>query len=452
MEKNQILELQIEDLGTEGEGIGKADGYTVFIPGALPGEKVRALLVKAKKNYGYGKLLEILEPSPDRTEPLCPVAAKCGGCQLQHMSYAGQLRYKQKKVQDCMERIGGFRNVTVQPVLGMEEPFHYRNKAQFPVGKGKDGIEMGFYAKHSHRIVKQDHCLLQHPVNQQILQILHDFMVEFQISAYEEGTHRGLVRHVLTRVGTFTGEIMVCIIINGKKLPHQEVLVERLQQIEGMASIQLNINREQTNVILGKKNMLLWGKPAICDTVDGILFEISPHSFYQVNPQQMQVLYRKALEAADLKGEETVLDLYCGIGTISLYLAQKAKRVFGVEIVPEAVENAKTNAAANGFTNAEFAAGAAEDVIPKLYTQGKISHADVVVVDPPRKGCDQILLETIVKLAPEKLVYVSCDPATLARDASYLRENGYQLESVQPVDMFPMTAHIETVCALSRIK
>ena len=450
VEKNKIYEMQIDALGSNGEGIGRIDGYTVFVEGALPGEKISVLIVKVKKNYGYGKLMEILEVSPERREPMCPVAKQCGGCQLQHLSYEAELAYKTREVKDVMERIGGIRNVEVKPALGMENPWRYRNKAQFPVGRGKDGCAIGFYAKRSHRIVDTDQCFLQNACNDEIIGIVRAFLNEFNIPLYDEEKHKGLVRHILTRIGRNSGEIMVCIVINGKKLPNSAILVERLKAVEGVVSIVLNVNKEKTNVILGQKIITLWGKDTITDSIDGIEFEISPLSFYQVNPIQTEVLYGKAVELAGLKGEETVLDLYCGIGTISLFFARKAKKVFGVEIVPEAIADAKKNAARNGITNAEFAVGAAEEVIPRLYKEEGIT-ADIVVVDPPRKGCDEKLLETILQISPEKIVYVSCNPATWARDLAVLKEGGYELKEVQPVDQFSHSVHVEVVTCLQRV-
>ena len=451
VEKNKIYEMQIDALGSNGEGIGRIDGYTVFVEGALPGETIRVLIVKVKKNYGYGKRMEILEVSPERREPLCPVAKQCGGCQLQHLSYEAELAYKTREVKDVMERIGGIKGVEVKPALGMENPWRYRNKAQFPVGKGKDGCAIGFYAKRSHRIVDTEKCFLQNECNDEIIGIVRTFLNEFNISLYDEEKHKGLVRHILTRIGRNSGEIMVCIVINGKKLPNSDILVERLKAVEGVVSIVLNVNREKTNVILGQKIITLWGKDTITDSIDGIEFEISPLSFYQVNPIQTEVLYGKAVELADLKGDETVLDLYCGIGTISLFFARKAKKVFGVEIVPEAIADAKKNAARNGITNAEFAVGAAEEVIPRLYEEEGIT-ADIVVVDPPRKGCDEKLLETILQISPEKIVYVSCNPATWARDLAVLKKGGYALKEVQPVDQFSHSVHVEVVSMLAKGK
>ena len=450
VEKNQTYTMSITDIGTNGEGIGRIDGYTVFVEGALPEEVIKVLIVKTKKHFGYGKLLEILEPSPHRVTPACPVAAKCGGCQLQHLSYEGQLSFKTKKVKDHLERIGGFSGISVGYAKGMEEPWRYRNKAQFPVG-GKTGEpEIGFYAKRSHRIIDTPVCMLQNKINDQIVKIIRAFLTEYEIPLYDETIHRGLVRHILTRIGRRTGEIMVCLVVNGRKLPHCDVLVERLREIEGMTSIVLNVNTAQTNVILGTEVHVLWGKETIRDYIGDVQFEISPLSFYQVNPLQTQVLYQTALDFAELEGNETVLDLYCGIGTISLFFAQKAKHVFGVEIVPEAIADAKRNAALNGMNNADFAVGAAEDVIPRLYEENGIT-ADVVVVDPPRKGCDSVLLDTIAAISPKKVVYVSCDSATLARDLAYLCPKGYTIEKVQVVDMFPHTVHVETVCLLSKL-
>lgn len=449
VEKNKTYEIEITALGAGGEGIGRLDGFTVFVEGALPTERVRVLMLKVKKNYGYGKLVELLTPAAERTEPRCPVAKQCGGCQLQHLSYAGQLAYKTKKVQDDLAHIGGIRDFPVLPALGMAEPWRYRNKAQFPVGRGKNGCAIGFYAKRSHRIVDTAQCFLQDACNDEIVRIVRAFLTEYQIPPYDEESHTGLVRHILTRVGKHSGEIMVCLVLNGKRLPHGDVLAERLRRVDGVVSVVLNVNRERTNVILGRQILPLWGKESITDSLDGIEFEISPLSFYQVNPIQTERLYRKAVEVAAPNGTETVLDLYCGIGTISLFFARKVRRVFGVEIVPEAIADARKNAARNGITNAEFAVGAAEEVIPRLYAERGIT-ADIVVVDPPRKGCDAKLLETMLQIAPRKIVYVSCNPATLARDLAVLTAGGYALREVQPVDQFPHSVHTEAVALLEK--
>ena len=457
--KNDMVTLDIVDCGTNGEGIGKADGFTVFVKDAVIGDRVTAKIMKAKKNYGYGRLMEILTPSPDRAEPVCPSARQCGGCQLQALSYEKQLEFKADKVRGHLERIGGFANLPMEPIIGMKDPFHYRNKAQFPVGRNRDGkIVTGFYAGRTHSIIENRDCVLGVPQNREILDRVIDYMETYDISPYDEVTGKGLIRHIFTRYGYHTGEIMVCIVANGSRLPHQQELVKALREIPGMTSITLNINKNRNNVILGEKIQVLWGQGYITDKIGDISYQISPLSFYQVNPQQTWELYSKALEYADLHGEETVWDLYCGIGTISLFLAQKAKFVRGVEIVPAAIEDARRNARLNGIKNAEFYVGKAEEVLPDYYADyaarhpGENARADVIVVDPPRKGCDETLLNTIVEMQPDRVVYVSCDSATLARDLKYLCERGYQVKKVCPVDMFPMTVHVETVVMLSHKK
>ena len=452
MEKNQPVTVTIEDITENGEGIGKVDGYTLFIKDAVIGDVAEVKVTRAKKTYGYARLMKVLTPSPDRVEPLCPVAGPCGGCQLQAMSYESQLRFKQKKVQDHLERIGGFRGIEVPPVLGMERPFAYRNKAQYPVGRNKDGeIVMGFYAGRTHTIIPVERCLLGQQVNEQVLAVVRDWMVRCKIEPYEEETGRGMVRHVLIRAAKATGQVMVCLVVNAKKLPDADVLVEGLKSVPGVASVSYNVNRERSNVILGREVVTLWGEEYIVDAIGEVEYEISPLSFYQVNPEQTERLYGTALEFAGLTGDEVVWDLYCGIGTISLFLAKKAKMVYGVEIVPQAIENAKSNAERNGIRNVEFFVGKAEDVLPEMYEKENI-HADVIVVDPPRKGCEGVLLETIVRMKPEKIVYVSCDSATLARDLRVLCDGGYEVRNVQPVDMFGMTVHVETVVLLSKLK
>ncbi|MCI6004067.1 MAG: 23S rRNA (uracil(1939)-C(5))-methyltransferase RlmD [Blautia sp.] len=448
--KNDIVTLQIEDCGIDGEGIGKADGFTVFVKDAVIGDTVRAKIMKAKKNYGYGRLLEVLTPSPYRVEPKCPYARQCGGCQIQALSYEQQLAFKESKVRGHLERIGGFHDIPMESIIGMEEPYHYRNKAQFPVGRGKDGrIITGFYAGRTHSIIENRDCALGAAVNREVLDRVISYMETYHVEPYEEMTGKGLVRHILIRYGFFTGEVMVCVIVNGNRLPHSEKLVESLREIPGMTSITLNENRSRSNVILGEKLHLLWGQTYITDKIGDISYQISPLSFYQVNPQQTQKLYAKALEYADLHGEETVWDLYCGIGTISLFLAQQAKFVRGVEIVPAAIEDARRNAQLNGIENVEFFTGKAEEVLPREYEKHGV-YADVIVVDPPRKGCDEVLLKTILKMQPKRVVYVSCDSATLARDLKYLCENGYQLDKICLVDQFAHTVHVETVVGLQR--
>ena len=467
LKKNEECTITIEDMGNDGEGIGKYQGYTLFVKNALVGDTVRVRAMKCKKNYGYARLMEIIEPSPYRVEPKCSIAYQCGGCTLQHLVYKEQLHRKQKKVTDCIERLGGItEGYTLYPIIGMETPYYYRNKAQFPVRKNKDGkVAIGFYAGGTHSIIDTEHCCIQAKENEDIIRVIRKFLEEENISIYDEETHKGLVRNILTRVGFVTHEIMVCLVINGKDLPVKEKLIEKLKEIPGMKSISLNVNKEKTNVILGDKVIGLWDKsleaegteednsamiPYITDYIGEVKFRISPLSFYQVNPVQTKVLYEKALEFADLRGNETVWDLYCGIGTISLFLAEKAKQVYGVEIIPQAIEDARENAKLNGIGNAEFFVGAAEEVLPEKYRKEQI-YAEVIVVDPPRKGCEESLLDTIVEMAPEKVVYVSCDPATLGRDIKYLSSRGYELKKVQPVDQFPHTGHVETVCCLQRV-
>lgn len=450
--KNDIVTLEIVDCGTDGEGIGKADGFTVFVKDAVIGDTVTAKIMKAKKNYGYGRLMEILNASPYRVEPVCPSARQCGGCQLQAVSYEEQKVFKEKKLRGHLERIGGFTNLPMEPLIGMDEPYHYRNKAQFPVGRNKEGkIVTGFYAGRTHAIIENRDCALGIPENKDVLDRVIAHMEKYNIAPYDEATGKGLVRHIFVRYGFFTGELMVCLIINGQDLPHQRELVEKLCEIPGMTSISLNINKKRSNVILGDNVKTIWGKEYITDKIGDISYEISPLSFFQVNPQQTWKLYSKALEYADLHGEETVWDLYCGIGTISLFLAQKAKFVRGVEIVPAAIEDAKRNAQINHIENVEFFVGKAEEVLPREYEKNGV-YADVIVVDPPRKGCDEMLLKTILKMQPKRVVYVSCDSATLARDLRFLCDNGYELKKVCGVDQFPQTVHVETVVLLSQQK
>lgn len=449
--KNDLVTLEIEDCGIDGEGIGKADGFTVFIKDAVIGDTVLAKIMKAKKNYGYGRLMEVVKPSPYRVEPKCAYARQCGGCQLQALSYEQQLKFKEKKVRNHLERIGGFTDIPMEPVIGMEEPYHYRNKAQFPVGRGKDGrIVTGFYAGRTHTIIENRDCALGVPQNKEVLDRVISYMENNGVEPYDERKGTGLVRHILVRYGYYTGEVMVCLIVNGNRLPKVETLVDSLREIPGMTSITLNVNKKRNNVILGEELKLLWGQMYITDKIGEISYQISPLSFYQVNPQQTWKLYSKALEYADLHGEEKVWDLYCGIGTISLFLAQKAKFVRGVEIIPAAIENARENAKINGIENVEFYVGKAEEVLPQEYEKHGV-YADVIVVDPPRKGCDEVLLQTMVKMQPKRIVYVSCDSATLARDLKYLCGEGYQLEKVCPVDQFAQTVHVETICLLSKL-
>ena len=487
MNKNEIVITEITDFTREGEGIGRAGGYTLFVKDAVIGDTVRARITRPKKNYAYARVEEILVPSPDRIPMLCPEGRRCGGCRLEAYRYEKQLDFKQKLVADALTRIGGFRTVMVPsdgaeahtggaeaspgsaddilpvlPVRGMAEPYRYRNKAQYPVAYVKDWdglrVEAGFYAGRTHSLIPVRDCKLTHEVNADILQVFLTYMKTYGVSAYDEETGSGLVRHLLIREGFVSGEILVCPVINGDALPHAEKLVETLREVPGVTSICLNHNTKRGNAILGEKTSPLFGNPFITDSLAGHTFRISPRSFYQVNPAQTEVLYGEALRAARLTGQETVCDLYCGIGTIALTMAPHAREVFGVEIVPDAVRDAKENAARNSITNAHFYEGAAE----KLFSDGYLApgvpcpKADVVVLDPPRKGCDPALIEAVRHMAPERVVYVSCDPATLARDLRLFAENGagaaYRPVYVQPVDMFPQTVHVETVCLLSQRK
>ena len=565
MKKNDIFELEITDMGTDGEGIGHYDGMTFFVKDALIGDVITARATKLKKNYGYARVEEIKTPSTFRIEPKCALHKRCGGCQIQALSYEKQLEFKNDKVRNNLMRIGGFSedelSAKMAPPVGIDDPYRYRNKAQFPVGRDKDGnIITGFYASRSHNIIPVDDCMLGVPVNKEILDIIKAWMNEYGIEPYDEVSRTGLVRHVLIRYGFTSKQIMVCLVINGDGLDSKrrgenvnvscvasgkitdkrdrdresynkandnkvscnkaddskvscnkandskasdnkpcdskasdsrynatDTLCERLSKIDGMTSISYNINKENTNVILGKKTVCIWGRSYIEDTIHllsypdftpqgtGITYQISPQSFYQVNQKQTEKLYSTALEFAGLTGKESVWDLYCGIGTISLFLSQRAKKVYGVEIVPQAIDDAKNNAKINGITNAEFFVGKAEEVLPEFYADAKknitkgseaikpeVSAAkytdeadmltpDVIVVDPPRKGCDEKCLDTMLKMEPQRIVYVSCDSATLARDLKILCEEKYELVKWQAFDQFSHTGHVETVCLLSKL-
>ncbi len=449
VKKNDQVTLTINDIGTEGQGIGKVDGYTLFVDGALPQEEINATVIKVGKNFGVGKLIEVLRPSPDRTKAKCPIARQCGGCSIQHLNYEGQLEFKRNKVDQLIKRIGKVEGIEVPATIGMDEPWHYRNKVQFPVRDVNGEIKIGYYANRSHRVVETETCFIQDRRNEEVRAILLDWMTTHNIPAYNEQQHKGMVRHLITRHAYSTGLMHVTIVINGRRLNSVESLVKSLTDCGYISGIDVNINKQQTNVILGKKMLHIYGDDAIEDTIGDVKFRVSPQSFYQVNPVQTEKLYAKALEYADLTGEETVLDLYCGIGSISLFLAQKAKKVIGVELIEEAIINADANAKLNKIKNIDFYVGKAEVVVPDLYKEHALK-ADVVVVDPPRKGCDEKLLETIVKIKPKKIVYVSCDPSTLARDIHFLTQHGFILDQVQPVDMFPHTTHVETVCVLNK--
>ena len=509
--KNDEIQLTITDMSVNGEGIGRTGGYALFVKDAMPGDDILAKVIKVKKTYGYARLMKILVPSKDRVEPPCPVARQCGGCQIMHCSYESQLRWKESKVADCLRRIGNVRVLTKQEwenaqneeeaarkglsgqgkhgesknlpekgedaslaamkdmegdnttilmeeIIGMEEPWHYRNKAQFPVGRDKEGnIVIGFYAGRTHNIVPQTDCLIQDAAAPLILDCIKKWMQQENIMPYDEKSGKGVVRHVLLRSGFYTKEIMVCLVVNQDTVPASDILVDMLSRLDlqscdrKLTGICASHNTKNTNVILGKKISLLYGRDYIEDKIGDIIYQISVPSFYQVNPVQTEKLYETALEYADLHGEETIWDLYCGIGTISLFLAKKAGKIYGVEIVPEAIENAKNNARKNGIENAEFYVGAAEEILPDLYEKsGGNMKADVITLDPPRKGCDPKLLDVIAAIAPSRIVYISCDPATLARDVKKLGESGYQLERVRCVDMFGQSGHVESVCLLHR--
>ncbi len=527
-EKNQLITVSIDDIGIDGEGIGHIDGYTFFIKDAVLGDTVQAKVMKPTKNYAYARMEKVIMPSPFRVEAKCPVARACGGCQIQALSYEKQLAFKENKVRNNLMRIGGFDEKlldwVMDPIVGMDKPWNYRNKAQYPVGTDKDGnLIAGFYAGRTHSIIACEDCALGNEGNKEILEIILRHMKKNDISAYNEETRTGIVRHILIRKGFTSGEWMVCLIINKKPgkaadavrpiksgaetdsyfgknngaaernatwitsrefIAGQGDLIAELAKIPGMKSISFNINTENTNVIMGKETYCVWGQPYISDTIHvrdmtkegypitgkGLEFHISPQSFYQVNPVQTEKLYSLALLYAGLKGNESVWDLYCGIGTISLFLSDAAGKVYGVEIVPQAIEDAKDNARRNNISNAKFFVGKAEEVLPDFYNNSgrkkegvdtvrddkkngiDMSRPDVIVVDPPRKGCDEECLRTMVAMSPERIVYVSCDSATLSRDLKYLCGNGYKLMKVRPVDMFPHTVHVETVVLMSKVK
>jgi len=451
IKKNSDHIIEITGMTHEGLGVGRIDNFAVFVDGAIKDEVVEMKIIKVTKNYAVGKLMKILKPSENRVEPAGPVFKRCGGCSLQHMNYKAQLDFKTDLVRENLKRIGKLDDVIIHDTIGMNNYLNYRNKAQYPVADVKGKPVIGFYAKRSHDVIEHDSCDIQDVVSVKIKKIVHKFIFENNISPYNESTGEGIVRHIMTRVGFKTGEVMVVIIINKDDLPMKvkkrlvEILTEEVPEVK---SIYLNVNKKITNTILGDTNKLIYGKEVISDFIGNLEFRISPMSFYQVNPVQTEALYNKALEYAGLTGNETVFDLYCGIGTISLFLSQNAKKVYGVEVVEDAIRDAKENARINGINNAEFFVGKAEEVVPEIYAQGV--RADVVVVDPPRKGCDRALLDTLVEMQPQRIVYVSCNPSTLARDLGYLSERGYKALEAQPVDMFPQTHHVENVVLLSR--
>ena len=452
LSKDKMYVVDIVDIGQGGVGIGKFEGFTVFVDGGLVKDKIKVKITKSKKNYAVGDIVEIIEPSPYRVERKCSKELKdCGGCQIQELDYQEQLNIKTNEVKQVISRIGKLEDVVVHPALGMEEPFRYRNKAQFPIQKVDGSPVIGFYKKKSHDIIPTDQCIIQHDVNDKIIKIIKTYIRAYKVSVYDEKTHTGVLRHLVTKVGFTSKEVMVVLVANGRKLPYLNELASVLKEnIPGFKTLVVNVNREKTNVTLGNENRVMYGDGKINDNIGDLVFEISPLSFFQVNPVQTEVLYNKALEYAALGENDTVFDIYCGIGTISLFLAQRAKKVYGIEIVEEAIKDAKRNAEINNLDNVEFYVGKAEDVVPKMYKQGK--RANVVVVDPPRKGCDEKVLDTIVSMQPDRVVYVSCNPSTLARDLAYLNEKGYKSLEVQPVDMFPHSVHIENVALIVKDK
>ncbi|WP_346208153.1 23S rRNA (uracil(1939)-C(5))-methyltransferase RlmD [Caldifermentibacillus hisashii] len=450
VKKNDYIDVEFVDLTHEGQGVAKIDGFPVFVPGGLPGESAQIKILNVKKNYGYGKLIEIKEKSPYRVEIPKEDMHKYGGCQLHHMSYEGQLQFKQNLVEQTLTRIGKLQDVNIHPIIGMEQPFHYRNKAQVPVGERNGRLITGFYKPRTHEIIDTDESVIHMEAINDAIKIVKEICSELGVAAYNEEAHTGVLRHIMARFGRKTDELMIVLITRTEKLPHRKEIVEKIvAALPNVKSVVHNVNPKRTNVILGERTQVLWGQNVIYDYIGNVKFAISPRSFYQVNPVQTQVLYDKALAYTGLTGEEIVIDAYCGIGTISLFLAQQAKKVYGVEVVSDAINDAKKNADLNGITNVEFTVGEAETVIPNWAKEG--IHADVIVVDPPRKGCDAALLKTIIEMKPKRVVYVSCNPATLARDLGILETGGYQTLEVQPVDMFPMTMHVECVVLMSRV-
>lgn len=448
VKKNEYVTLTFEDLTHEGNGVGKVGGYPLFVPNGLPGEEAVVKVIKVNKNFGFGKLIELKSTSEERVDPTCHV--HCGGCQLQHMSYNLQLQMKQNQVQNVMKKIGHLEHVSVHPIIGMDNPFHYRNKVQIPVGEKDGKLITGYYQKRSHRIVEDlDTCSSQAEEINEILPEVKNIANRIGIEAYDEENHRGVLRHIMLRTGYATKEIMLVLVTKSNKLPGKEMLIQELtEKFPNIKSIVQNINDQRTNLILGKKTKVLWGEEYIHDKIGNLTFAISAKSFYQVNPVQTKVLYDKALEYAKIDKDDVVIDAYCGIGTISLFLAQKAKKVYGVEVVPEAIQDAKANAKLNGMDNVEFVVGQAEEVMPDWKREGL--DPDVIVVDPPRKGCAPEFLEAMIEMEPKRIVYVSCNPSTLARDLRILEDGGYRTIEVQPVDMFPNTPHIEAVTVLER--
>lgn len=447
--KNSIHRLDITHLNDDAQGIGVLEGMPVIVESALPGERVEIKAIKIAKTYVVGKLHTILRPSPDRMTPFCPVFGRCGGCSVQHLAYPAQLALKTGRVRELAAQLQATKPIVVHDTLGMAQPRHFRHKAQYPVMPSNHGVALGFYAKHSHRLIEHRACGVQTDALNQAKDIVKEFLETQRISMYNEIRHEGLVRHLVMRAGRRTGEVMMTFVINGEELPHQRELIQAVTRaMPNVTGILMNVNRERTNIILGSRTELIYGVPQIRDQIGELTFAISPLAFYQVNPAQTEILYAKALEYAALTGEETVFDLYSGIGSLSLFLSRHARQVYGVEIVEDAVRDAIDNARLNGCKNVEFFSGAAETVIPDVVEQGL--RADVVVVDPPRKGCEPAVLDTIVRMSPQRVVYVSCHPTSLFRDLRVLAERGYAVVEIQPVDMFPHTPHIECVASLVR--
>ena len=445
--KGREMEIEITGLGSTGEGVGRFRDIAVFVPGALPGETVRASAAFIKKNFIIGELKEILTASPDRVAPVCPVYKECGGCQLQHLSYEAELKEKREQVKAALERIGHLHDVKIMPTIGSERPLYYRNKMQFPVAGGKGGLQIGCFALNTHNVIDVTDCCIQKQNNNEIAAVVRSWMKQYKIPPYDEDKRTGIVRHIMGRVGVHTGEVMVCLVTAQDNVPHLKELVKMLKAaIPGVKSVVQNVNKRNTNVILGEKTKLIDGSLSIRDKIGSLKFNISAQSFFQVNSEQAEKLYNTALEFADLKGTETVVDLYCGTGTITLFMAQKAKQALGIEIVPSAIRDAQNNARANHIENADFLLGDAAVEMPKLAAAGL--RPDVVILDPPRAGCEERVLAAIGKVKPERVVYVSCNPATLARDLAYLRERGFVISKVQPCDMFSRTFHVETVVLL----
>lgn len=443
VEKNQDYEVDIQDMGINGEGITKIDRYTTFVKGALTGEKVLIKIVKPYKDYGYGKLLKVLTPSKYREKPICDKFGKCGGCNLQHLNYEEQLKHKLSMVKATLKKQLGYEPL-VDEIIGMGIPYYYRNKVQYPVHNGK----IGFYSDRSHNLIENDVCYIQNEFTDKIAKDTFKILMENGVTCYDEKTGKGDLRHIITRIGVNTGELMLIIVTNGNKLRNKEKVIKEIVDIyPKINSIVQNINENNTNVILGQECVTLYGRDFIVDRLDEYKFKISPLSFYQVNPIQTEILYRTAKEFAELTEEEIVFDLYCGIGTISIFMSDSCKKIYGVEVVPQAIENAKKNAEMNEIKNAEFMCGEVEKVLPRLYKEG--IKPDVVFVDPPRKGCDTLTLETIMDLKPQKLIYISCNPATLARDLKILTEKNFEIEKIKLVDMFPQTNHVETIVSLN---